>query len=104
MPELFLSWSFWYAVGGAVVVVAAALLVIILVTARGIEKEATRALEAARRVERNTEAIAALGGARDVLEGIRTHVDAIEAKTGALASALGGDAEAREPAEREWER
>lgn len=100
MPELFLSWGFWYAVGGAVVVVAATLLIVILMTARGIEEEATRALEAARRVEENTAAIPTLSGARDTLERIRGHVDAVEEKTGALVGALGGDAGAREESPR----
>lgn len=104
MPELFLSWGFWYAVGGAVVVIAATLLIVILMTARGIEKEAGRALEAARRVEENTGAIPALSGARDTLERIRGHVDAIAEKTGALGGAVGGDAGAPDRAPREWER
>lgn len=92
MPELFLSWGFWYAVGGAIVVVAAALLITILLTARSIEKEATRALEACREIERNTTAIWGLSDARDTLEEIRGHADGVEEKTGLLAGILHGEA------------
>lgn len=104
MPELFMSWGFWYAVGGAIVVIAAVLLIVILLTARGIEEEASRALEAARRVEENTSAVPALSGARDTLERIRAHVDGIREKTGTLAGAVGGGQGTAEEAPKEWER
>lgn len=92
MPDLFFEWSFWYLVGGAVVVVAAALLVTILLLARGIASEAVRALEACRVAERNVRAIRELAGARDTLEDIRDHADAVEATAGKLAGALHGEA------------
>lgn len=91
MPEIFLSWGFWFAVGGALVAVAAALLVTILLVARGIEEEASRALEACREVEAATRAIWELDGARDTLEDVRGHVDSLERVTGRLAGALHGE-------------
>lgn len=93
MPEIFLSWGFWFAVGGALVAVAATLLVTILLAARGIEREATRALEACREVEANTRDVWELDGARDTLEEIRGHVDSLEAVTGELAGVLHGEEE-----------
>lgn len=96
MPDLFFEWGFWYLVGAAVVVVAAALLVTILLVARGIEREATRALEACREIEENTRAIWDLADARDTLEEIRGHVDAIEELTGHLSGVLQGGPRAEE--------
>lgn len=91
MPELFFSWGFWYVVGAAVVVIAAALLITILFVARGIEKEAARALHAARRIEHNTRAIPALAGALTTLETIRSHAGNIAGQTEMLAGALHGE-------------
>lgn len=91
MPEIFLSWGFWFAVGGILVVVAAALLVTILLLARGIEEEAARALKACRAVEANTRSIWDLDGARNTLEDVRGHVDSLERVTGRLAGALHGE-------------
>lgn len=98
MPELFLSWGFWFAVGAGLVAVAAALLITILLTARGIEKEAARALEACRQVEANTDAVWDLDGARDTLEDVRGHVDSLETVTGRLAGALHGEEGGARPA------
>lgn len=91
MPELFLSWTFWFAVGGGLVAVAAALLVTILLVARGIEEEASRALEACREVEASTASVWELDGARDTLEDVRGHVDSLERVTGRLAATLHGE-------------
>lgn len=90
MPEIVGTWGFWFAVGGAVVLIAATLLIAILLVARGIEKEADRALDAARRVQANTRAIWALGDARDSVRGIRDHVEAIEEKSELLARTVHG--------------
>ena len=95
MPEIFGSWLFWYAVGGAIVLAAAILLIAILVVARGIEKEAGRALAAAREIEANTKVIWRLGEARDAVETIRDAAEAIAAKGEFLLSALHGEAGAR---------
>lgn len=97
MPEIFLSWGFWFAVGGALVAVAAALLVTILLAARGIEEEAARALEAARAVEASTRPIWELDGARNTLEDLRGHVDSLEQVTGRLAGALHGEEDGARP-------
>lgn len=93
MPSVFLEWGFWYIVGGALVLVAAALLVTILLVARGIEKEAGRALRACRDIEENTNAILELEDARERLEQIRDGAIDIEEKAGLLARTLhGGEA------------
>lgn len=92
MPSVFLEWSFWYIVGGALVLVAAALLVTILLVARGIEKEAARALRACRDINENTNAIWELEDARERLEQIRDGAMAIEEKAGLLARTLHGGA------------
>lgn len=92
MPDLAFQWSFWYLVGGAVVLVAAALLITILVLARGIAAEAVRALEACRTAEAHTRSVRDLAGARETLESIRDHADAIENAAGTLAGALHGEA------------
>lgn len=92
IPEIFLSWGFWYAVGGAVVAVAAALLVTILLVARGIETEAQRALAAAREIEANTRAIWGLAGALDALESIHRRARGVAGATARLAALLAGAA------------
>jgi hypothetical protein len=81
-------------VGGAAVAIAAALLLTILWVARGIEREAARAREAARSIEANTGAILSLNDALETLETIRSRAEAIGEKTNALASVLHGGAEA----------
>ena len=91
MPELITSWAFWYAVGGAVVLVAALLLIAILLVARGIEKQASRALGAARRVEAATRPIWELDGALGTLEAIHHRGAAIREKTSALAGRIAPD-------------
>ncbi len=90
MLELLVGWRFWFVVAGAVVAVAAALLIAILLTARGIEREAARALAAARRIEANTRVIPALEGALELVRAIGGHVASAENKTHALADAVHG--------------
>lgn len=95
IPQVLTSWVLWYAVGGALVAVAAGLLIAIVVVARGIEKEAGRALAAARRIEANTQVIWALAGADEALQEIRGAAEAIAAKGGILLAALHGGSGAR---------
>lgn len=91
MPELFMNWGFWYAVGIAIVLVAATLLIAILLAARGIEREAVRALAALQAIEGNTRAIWNLAGALEGLEKVRDLGGAVEAKAAHLAAALHGE-------------
>lgn len=88
MPEVFTSWTLWYVVGVAIVAIAAAVVITILIVARGIEKEAARALAAGARVKANTDAIFALGGALEGLEEVRDTAGRVEAKTAHLAAAV----------------
>lgn len=90
MLELLVSWRFWFVVAGAVVVIAAGLLIAILLTARGIEREAARALSAARRIEANTRVLPGLEGALQLVKAIGAHVGSAETKTRALADAVHG--------------
>lgn len=98
MPEFWFSWTFWYAVGGAIVAVAAILLIAILVVARGIEKEAERALGALREIETNTRILWHLGPAREAMERIRRAADSIAGKVEALAGAVHGESGRKEVA------
>ncbi len=91
IPELFTSWTFWYLVGAALVVVAAALLITILLVARSIEKEAARALEAARRIQARTAAIRALTAALDSVLDLHRRAEAIADKAEMLAGRLHGE-------------
>ncbi len=88
MPELFSSWGFWYVVGVAIVAIAATVVIAILLVARGIEKEATRALAAGARVKMNTDPLFELGGALEGLETVREVAGRVEAKAGHLARAV----------------
>lgn len=88
MPEVFTSWTLWYVVGAAIVVIAAAVVISILLVARGIEKEAARALAAGARVKANTDAIFGLGGALEGLETVRDVAERVEAKAAHLATAV----------------
>lgn len=78
------AWGLWWAVGGAVVLLAALLLLWILLAARGIEREARRALAAARHIEANTRPVWRLADARAALDAARDHVEAAEAATARL--------------------
>lgn len=92
MPDFWFSWTFWYGVGGAIVVIAATLLIAILVVARGIEKEADRALAAVREIEANTRVLWSLGPAREAMERIRRAAESIADRVEALAGAVHGEA------------
>ncbi|MDX1623040.1 MAG: hypothetical protein R3199_03575 [Gemmatimonadota bacterium] len=91
MPDFWFSWTFWYAVGGAIVAIAAILLIAILVVARGIEREAERALAAVREIEANTRVLWQLGPAREAMERIRWASESIADKVEALAGAVHGE-------------
>lgn len=100
MDAIEFGWAFWFVVGGAVTVVAATLLIAILLVTRGIEREAERALDAARRIRENTKPIWLLDTARDVLMRVRDSVEAMEQKAKTLAGTVhdaGGSARREEP-------
>lgn len=77
------DWMLWWAIGAAVVVIAAGLLIWILLAARGIEKQALRAREAARRLKVATDPVWKLIGAVHVLEDVRNSVESIRPPEGA---------------------
>ncbi len=93
--ELWASWRLWLGVAALVIVVAAALLVTIWVTARGIYREAVRALAAAQKIRESTMPIWALATTNEVAGEILTTVEQIEQKGAALAAALESHAGAR---------
>lgn len=86
--ELWAAWRFWMMIAAAIIVVAAALLITIWLTARGILREAVRALTAARRIQEQTAPIWALQTSNEVAAGLLETVQSIERKGGALAEAL----------------
>jgi hypothetical protein len=88
--DLYRLWYLWLAIGGAVVVVAAALLVIIWLTARGIRREARRALRAVEKIGVATQPIWLLGETNEVAEGLLAAARELEAHGSQIASALGG--------------
>jgi hypothetical protein len=88
--EVWASWRIYMMVATLVVVIAASLLIFILATARGILRDAVRALTAAETIRKNTLPIWGLETTNDVAVEIRDTVRAIEAKGGALAGALQG--------------
>lgn len=94
--DLFRLWSVWLVIGGAVVVVAAALLVTIWLTARGIEREARRALDAVERIGAATRPIWALDDTNRTADELLVAARDLEVHGAAIASALGGPG----PAER----
>jgi len=87
--ELWAAWRMWMAVATVVILIAAGLLITIWLTARRILADAVRALNAAEKIREQTTAIWALQDTNEVAEGILETVQAIEAKGGALAGALG---------------
>ena len=93
--ELWGSWRIWMIVATVVVLIAATLLIIIWRTARGIHREAVRALAAAERIRESTMPIWALDTTNQVGGGILETVQHIEATGGALAAALESHAGAR---------
>ncbi len=88
--ELWAGWRLWMGVAAAIVVVAAALLVTIWLTARGILREALRALAAAETIRTNTQCIWALQTTNEVAERMAGTVEAIQRQGGALVDALEG--------------
>ncbi|MDP2320110.1 MAG: hypothetical protein Q8O42_12335 [Acidobacteriota bacterium] len=88
--ELWASWRMWMVVATVVVLLAAGLLLAILVTARKILNEAVRALNAVEVIRKNTQPTWELQTTNEVAERILATVEAIEAKGGALVSALDG--------------
>ncbi len=88
--ELWAAWRTWIVVATVVVLLAAALLLTILVTARKILHEAVRALNAVEIIRKNTQPTWELQTTNEVAERILATVEAIEAKGGALVSALDG--------------
>lgn len=86
--ELWASWRMWIVVATVVVLLAAGLLITILVTARRILNEAVRALNAVEVIRKNTQPTWELQTTNEVAERILNTVQAIEAKGGALVSAL----------------
>lgn len=93
--ELWAAWRMWMVVATLVIVIAAALLITIWLTARGILREAVRALRAAERIRDNTKPIWALDTTNEVAGEILTTVQHIETTGGALAAALESHAGAR---------
>lgn len=87
--ELWAAWRLWMGVGAVVVLIAAGLLVAIWITARSIRAHATRALRAAETIRKNTLPIWELQTTNQTSERILGVVQAIEAKGGALAQAVG---------------
>ena len=86
--ELWASWRLWIVVATVVVLLAAGLLITILLTARKILNEAVRALNAVELIRKNTQPTWELQTTNEVAERILNTVEAIEAKGGALVSAL----------------
>ena len=93
--DLFRLWYLWLATGGAIVVVAAVLLVTIWLTARGIEREARRALAAVERIGAATRPIWKLDDTNQVADELLAAARDLEAHGGAIAATLGGSGQAR---------
>lgn len=93
--QLWASWRLWLGVASLIIVVAAVLLITLWLTARGIYREAVRALGAAQKIRENTMPIWALATTNEVAGDILTTVEQIEQKGGALAAALESHAGAR---------
>ena len=94
--ELWASWRVWIVVATVVVLLAAGLLITILLTARKILNEAVRALNAVELIRKNTQPTWELQTTNEVAERILNTVEAIEAKGGALVSALEGQVTKRQ--------
>ena len=88
--DLFRLWYLWLAIGGAIVLIAASLLVTIWLTARGIEREARRALTAVERIRTSTQPIWALGATNQVADDLLAAARDLEAHGTMIVSALGG--------------
>lgn len=88
--DLYRLWYVWLAIGGAIVVVAAALLVTIWLTARGIRREALRALRAVEKIGVATQPIWLLGETNRVAEDLLSAARDLEMHGAEIAAALGG--------------
>lgn len=86
--DLWASWRVWMLVATLIILVAAGLLITIWLTARRILAHALRAHAAAERIRVHTLPIWELQTTNEVATDIRTTVQSIEAKGGALAAAL----------------
>jgi predicted polyphosphate/ATP-dependent NAD kinase len=93
--DLYRLWYLWLAIGGAVVLVAASLLVTICLTARGIEREARRALAAVEQIGAATRPIWQLDATNQTAEDLLAAARDLEAHGTAIAAALGGPGPAR---------
>lgn len=94
---LWSAWRLWLGVAVVLVLVAAALLITIVVVARGILKEALRALAAGERIREQTLPIWALQTSNEVAVELLDTVQSIESGAGALAEALEAHAGAGGP-------
>jgi hypothetical protein len=88
--DLYRLWYLWLGIGGAIIVVAAALLVAIWLAARGIEREARRALSAAGRIREATGPVWRLDDTNRVADELLAAARDLEAHGGQIAAALGG--------------
>ncbi len=93
--DLWSAWRMWMVVATVIILVAATLLTMIWRTARGIYREALRALAAAEKIRENTNPIWALKTTNEVAATMLATVQHIEANGGALAAALESHAGAR---------
>ena len=93
--DLWSAWRLWLLVAVVIILVAATLLIMIWRTARGIYREALRALAAAEKIRENTNPIWALKTTNEVAATMLATVQHIEQNGGALASALESHAGAR---------
>jgi hypothetical protein len=88
--DLYRLWYLWLAVGGAIVIVAAALLVTIWLTARGIRREALRALRAVERIREATQPIWLLDETNRVADDLLAAAHDLETHGAEIAAALCG--------------
>lgn len=86
--DLWSSWRVWMIVATVIILVAAVLLIAIWQTARGIYREALRALKAAEAIRENTNPIWALKTTNEMATAMLETVQHIEKNGGALAAAL----------------
>lgn len=86
--DLWAAWRLWLAVAVVIVLIAASLLIAIWLVARSILAHAVRALTAGEKIRVNTLPIWDLQTTNGVAEDLLKTVQSIEAKGGALVSAL----------------
>lgn len=86
--ELWAQWRFWIASSAVLVLVAATLLIVIALTARGILREALRALAAGERIRQQTLPVWELQTTNEVAGELLGTVRSIEGGAQALAEAL----------------